>query len=67
MVRVRTRGAVVGRGPLQAGGNVAQRVGKKKGPKRKELDRLAKLVVSSRRQRCIFHSGSQTGTEQGQK
>lgn len=45
------------RAALQAGGSVAQRGGKRKGPEREELDRLTKLVVSSRRQRFIFHSG----------
>lgn len=37
------------RAPLQAGGSVAQRGGKKKGSEREELDRLAKSVVRSRR------------------
>lgn len=59
---------MVRRGPLQTSGSVAQRGGKKRSPERKELGRLAKLVVSSRRQRFISHSGvAQTGTGQGQK
>lgn len=49
---------MVGRGPLQADDSVAQSGGKRKEPERKELGRLAKLVVSSRRRRFIFHSGA---------